>query len=150
MAPVMSLPRQEVVWLQPQAHFICRPERRQPGTPGSSNPRILGTFRLVPSHTRAIIGATQPTWLIVATRAAMTSTAPAAMAILCRVARATILMEKSMVMTIVDNSLPKRRKLACQKKKPSKLKKHKVAASEDEGPEDTFLANHDPLDNNSE
>ncbi len=46
----------------------------------------------------------------------------------------------------VDISMPKRRKLACQKKRPSKLKKHKVVASEDEGPEDTFLANHDPLD----
>ncbi len=40
----------------------------------------------------------------------------------------------------------KRRKLAGQKKKPSKLKKRRVVASEDEGPEDTFLANHDPLD----
>ena len=50
----------------------------------------------------------------------------------------------------VDISVPKRRKLACQKKKASKLKKYKVVASEDEGLEDTFSANHDPLDIDSE
>ncbi len=50
----------------------------------------------------------------------------------------------------VDISVPKRRKLLCQKKRPSKPKNHKVVASEDEGPEDTFLANHDPLDMDSE
>ena len=43
-------------------------------------------------------------------------------------------------------SVPKRGKLVGQKKTPSKLKKHKVVASKEEGPEDTFLANHDPLD----
>ena len=50
----------------------------------------------------------------------------------------------------VNISVPKRRKLPCQKKRPSKPKNHKVVASEDEGPEDTFLANHDPLDMDSE
>jgi hypothetical protein len=46
--------------------------------------------------------------------------------------------------------LPKWRKRAGQKKMPSKPKNHKVVASEDEGPDDTFLANHDPLDMDSE
>ena len=50
----------------------------------------------------------------------------------------------------VDISVPKRHKLFCQKKMPSKPKNHKVMASEDKGPEDTFLANHDPLDMDSE
>ena len=50
----------------------------------------------------------------------------------------------------VNISLPKRRKLAGQEKRPSKLKNHKVVASEDKGPEDTFLANHVPLDIDSE
>jgi hypothetical protein len=62
------------------------------------------------------------------------SAVPATMAIRRQVTRATIPMERS----------------AGQKKRPSKLKKYKVVASEDEGPEDTFLANHDPLDMDSE
>ena len=135
------------------AHSTRCPELRQQGTPGSSVPRTLGTTKLAPSHARASIGATQPIWLTHATGAGTTSTAPAAMVILCQVTRATIPMERlratTTIMPLTFLCLSGTSWLA-RKKGPANSKNQKVVASKDEGPEDTFLANHDPLDMDSE